>query len=287
MRHLQYTAKSHHLQWNMKQLSKICHQLYRDYCPDSLKHRHNVSLSKVSDESLLVLLLLQAELGIKSQRHFHRICQLFPCGRLLERSRFNRRSRQLIWLLQLIRQAMNDQAPSNNMVIMDSFPLPLCQSVRNHRASIFEGVADIGYNASKHLWFYGFKVHMLVTLSGYILNYIVTSASVHDIKAVEDLLEGCQQSVILADLGYLSQALKDRLKQRGYHLWTPLRQNMGSASQHNNGRLLAMRRTIETCFSELCALFDMEHTFARGVAGLQLRIEQILLAYNLSYFEFN
>ena len=48
-----------------------------------------------------------------------------------------------------------------------------------------------------------------------------------------------------------------------------------------------MRRTIETRFSELCALFDMEYTFARGVAGLQLRIEQILLAYNLSYFEFN
>lgn len=287
MSHLQYTAKSHHLQWNMKQLSKICHQLYRDYYPDSLKHRRNVSLSKVSDESLLVLLLLQAELRIKSQHHFHRICQLFPCGQMLERSRFNRRSRQLIWLLQLIRQAMNDQAPSNNMVIMDSFPLPLCQSVRNHRASIFEGVADIGYNASKHLWFYGFKVHMLVTLSGYILNYIVTSAAVHDIKAVEDLLEGCQQSVILADLGYLSQALKDRLKQRGYHLWTPLRQNMEGASQHNNWRLLAMRRTIETRFSELCALFDMEHTFARGVAGLQLRIEQILLAYHLSYFEFN
>ena len=206
---------------------------------------------------------------------------------MLERSRFNRRSRQLIWLLQLIRQAMNDQISSDTIAIVDSSPLPLCQSVRNHRASIFEGVADIGYNASKHLWFYGFKVHMLVTLSGYILNYIVTSAAVHDIKAVEDLLEGCQQSVILADLGYLSQALKDRLKQRGYHLWTPLRQNMEGASQHNNWRLLAMRRTIETRFSELCALFDMEHTFARGVAGLQLRIEQILLAYNLSYFEFN
>ena len=48
-----------------------------------------------------------------------------------------------------------------------------------------------------------------------------------------------------------------------------------------------MRRTIETRFSELCALFDMEHTFARGVAGLQLGIEQILLAYHLSFFEFN
>ena len=117
----------------MKPLSKICHQLYRDYCPDSLKHRRNVSLSKVSDESLLVLLLLQAELGIKSQRHFHRICQLFPCGRMLERSRFNRRSRQLIWLLQL---AMNDQIFPNTIAIVDSFPIPLCQPVRNYRASI-------------------------------------------------------------------------------------------------------------------------------------------------------
>lgn len=287
MSHLQYTAKSHHIQWNMQQLSKICHQFYRDYCPDSLKHRHNVSLSKVSDKSLLVLLLLQAELGIKSQRHFYRICRFFSCGRLLERSRFNRRSKQLIWLVQLIRQAMNRQLSPDTIVIMDSFPLPLCHPVRNHRARIFEGVADIGYNASKQSWFYGFKVHMLVTLSGYILNYVVTPASVHDIKVVDDLLEGCQQSVILADLGYLSLELKKNLEQRGYRLWTPLRQNMESADKHNNWRLLAMRRTVETRFSELCALFDIEQTFARGLTGLQLRIEQILLTYNLSYFEMN
>ncbi len=155
MSHLQYTAKSHHLQWNMKQLSKICSKLYHDYCPQSFKHRRNVNLSKVSDESLLVLLLLQAELGIKSQRHFYRICHLFPCGRLLERSRFNRRSRQLIWLVQVIRQALNTQISPDTIVIIDNFPLPLCQPVRNYRTRIFKGLADIGYNASKHLWFYG------------------------------------------------------------------------------------------------------------------------------------
>ena len=287
MSHLQYTAKSHHLQWNMKQLSKICHQLYHVYCPNSFKHRRNVSLSKVSDESLLVLLLLQAELGIKSQRHFYRICQLFPCGRLLERSRFNRRTRQLIWLIQVIRQAMNTQLSPDTIVIIDSFPLPLCQPVRNHRTRIFKGLADIGYNASKNLWFYGFKVHMLVTLSGYILNYAVTPASVHDIRAVNDLLENCRQPYILADLGYLSYELREHLEQKGYHLWTPLRQNMAGAKQHNHWKLMAMRRTIETRFSELCALFDIEHTLTRGLTGLQLRIEQIILAYNLRYFEIN
>lgn len=158
MSHLHYTAKSHHLQWSLQQLSQICHHFYQNYCPDSFKHRRNVGLVKVSDTSLLVLLLLQAELGITSQRHFYKICRLFPCGRLLERSRFNRRSRQLIGLVQLIRKAMNEMINPADIVIIDSFPLPLCHPIRHHRASVFKGLADIGYHASKHLWFYGLYV---------------------------------------------------------------------------------------------------------------------------------
>lgn len=265
MSHLQYTAKSHRLQWHLRQLAQICHHFYQNYCPDSFKHRRNVELSKVSDESLLVLLLLQAELGMASQRHFYNICHLFPCGQLLKRSRFNRRSRQLIGLLQFIRQDMIKMISPNEIAIVDSFPLPLCQAVRNHRVSIFKGLADIGYNASKHLWFYGFKVHMLVTLSGYILNYVVTPASVHDVKAVHELLETYKQSVILGDSGYLSDELKQSLELEGYHLWTPFRQNMIGAKEHNNWRMMAMRRTIETRFSELCRLFDVEVTLARGL----------------------
>lgn len=108
---------------------------------------------------------------------------------------------------------------------------------------------------------------MLVTLSGFILNYVVTPAAVHDIKVVDELLEDCSQSVVLADLGYLSQELKDRLEQKGYHLWTPLSQNMVGAEQHNHWQLLVMRRTIETRFSELCALFRIEHTLTRSIKG--------------------
>ncbi|HEM5232592.1 TPA: IS982 family transposase, partial [Streptococcus suis] len=284
MNHLLYTAKSHHLQWNVRQLSQICHHFYHNYCPDSFKYRRNVGLVKVSDKSILVLLLLQAELGMTSQRHFYSICHLFPCGQLLERSRFNRRSKQLIWLVQLIRKAMREMLPSDKLAIIDRFPLPLCQPVRNHRVTIFKGLADIGYNTSKHLWFYGFKVHLLVTLSGYILNYVVTPASVHDIKVVYELLEGCKQSVTLGDLGYLSSELKKDLEQEGYPLWTPFRKNMTGPEEHNNWKVMAMRRTIETRFSELCRLFDIEHTLARSLAGLQLRIEQIILAHNLRYF---
>lgn len=284
MSHLQYTAKSHHLQWNIKQLLKICSKLYHGYCPQSLKYRHNVSLSKVSDKSLLVLLLLQVlrhnAISIVSVNYF----LVVDCWKEVALTDV---LRQLIWLVQLVRQAMNKQISPDTIVIMDSFPLELCQSVRNHKVSIFNELADIGYNASKHLWFYGFKVHMVVALSGYILNDVVPPALVHDIKVVDDLLEGCQQSVILADLGYLSYELKEKLAQKGYHLWTPLRQNMAGANQHNNWKRLAMRRTIETRFSELCTLFDIGQTVARGRTGLQLRLEQFILTYNLSFFEFN
>jgi len=99
-----------------------------------------------------------------------------------------------------------------------------------------------------------------VTLSGYILNSVVTPAPVHDIKVVYELLEGCKQSAILGDLGYLSSEHKKDLEQQGYHLWTPFRKNMTETE---------------------------EHTLARSLAGLQLRIEQIILAHNLRYFEMN
>lgn len=121
---------------------------------------------------------------------------------------------------------------------------------------------------------------MLVTLSGYILNYVVTLASVHDIKVVYKLLEGCKQSVILGDLGYLSSELKKNLEQQGYHLWTPFRKNMTGAEEQNDWKMMTRRRTIETRFSELCRFFDIEHTLAKGLAGLQLRMEQIVLAHN-------
>lgn len=91
----------------------------------------------------------------------------------------------------------------------------------------------------------------------------------------------------MGDLGYLSSELKKNLEQQGSHLWTPFRQNMIGIENHNNRQVMAMRRTIETHFSELCRLFDIEHTLARGLAGLQLRIEQIILAHNLRYFQMN
>ena len=87
--------------------------------------------------------------------------------------------------------------------------------LRNFKSRIFRDVqADISFNSTKQMWFYGFKVHMLVSLSGYVVNYLVTPAPTHDSKACEELLEDTNFTIILADLGYISQSLKQRLAQK-------------------------------------------------------------------------
>ncbi|WP_172995829.1 IS982 family transposase, partial [Lactobacillus helveticus] len=130
------------------------------------------------------LLIWQAKTGIESQKR--RFCECFNC---LSHSRFNRRSRQLLQLIYQIRQEMNKKVDLNGQfLIIDSFPVPVCQPIRNYRAKIFRGYANIGYKATKKIYFYGFKVHAIVSDDGYILDYVVTKASVHDARETVELI---------------------------------------------------------------------------------------------------
>ncbi|EQC84111.1 hypothetical protein LLT7_03035 [Lactococcus cremoris subsp. cremoris TIFN7] len=53
--------------------------------------------------------------------------------------------------------------------IIDSFPIPLCQPIRNFRSKGLGDYANVGYNATKGQYFYGCKCHALVSESGYVV----------------------------------------------------------------------------------------------------------------------
>ena len=92
-------------------------------------------------------------------------------------------------------------------------------------------MADIGYKATKKVYYYGFKVHAIVS-----------------------------------DDGYLGKDLAFKLKQMGYKLWTPYRKNMQGAKEHNDHQLMAIRRTIESDFS-LLSYYNAENNRARNLTG--------------------
>ena len=56
----------------------------------------------------------------------------------------------LLPLIYLIQHGLNEEVDlSGDILIIDSFPVPVCQPIRNRRAKIFRGYADIGYKATK------------------------------------------------------------------------------------------------------------------------------------------
>ena len=279
MNYLKLNRFSHHLQVSFARLNVICRSLYKLCAPDELKYRKNIDQVKLSDSSILAMLIWQTEIGIESQRRF---CKFFVG---LSHSRFNRQARMLLPLMRRICQAWNQEVKTaGEFLIIDSFPVPVCQPIRNYRVKIFRGIADIGYKATKKIYYYGFKVHALVSDDGYLLDYAVTKASVHDAKETTELMINAHpiNHYLLGDEGYLGKDLAAELKGMGYVLWTPYRRNMECAKKHNDHQLMAIRRTIESDFS-LLSYYNAENNRARSLAGFQQRLEIAILAYNMAY----
>ena len=172
---------------------------------------------------------------------------------------------------------------SNNpkYTIIDSLPLPLCQPIRNKRCKVLTDYADIGYNATKKQYYYGLKGSFEVGSDGHIWAYTLSKASKHDIKMVEDLLRQYRCQYILADQGYLSNELKKKLEKEGIWFWTPSRKNMKEKKQENSKFLKKKRKYIETVFSKLVNLFDIERIRVQSILGFRLRLEQCLLVYTI------
>ena len=137
---------------------------------------------------------------------------------------------------------------------------------------------------TKKTFYYGFKVHAIVSDDGYLLDYAITKASVNDARETIELLVNAQPKnrYLLGDEGYVGKDLHHQLKKMGYILWTPYRKNMKNAKKHNNHYLMALRRTIESDFS-LLTYYNAENNRARSLTGFQERLEVAILAYNMAY----
>ena len=128
---------------------------------------------------------------------------------------------------------------------------------------------------------YGLKGSFEAGSDGHIWAYTLSKASKHDIKMVEDLLRQYRCQYILADQGYLSNELKKKLEKEGIWFWTPSRKNMKEKKQENSKFLKKKRKYIETVFSKLVNLFDIERIRVQSILGFRLRLEQCLLVYTI------
>ena len=167
--------------------------------------------------------------------------------------------------------------------MIDSFPLPVCKFGRARYCRSFRADgANYGKCPSKKETYFGFKVHALITLEGYITAFEVTPASVDDREGLRDLTEKRCGLVILGDKGYTGEALFDDMRRKGICLMSLKPSNYKNNWPTEIRKLIfRFRRRVETVFSQLSEQLNAERVLAKSFRGLCTRLQNKILGHNL------
>ncbi len=245
-----------------------------------------------SDSELITMAVVGAcrgwdqETELVSQWHERR--DLFP--QVPERSRFNRRLRNLMPTINLIRQAVLtilDVAQDRHCAI-DSVPVPVVQFHLAPTASREWAAhgATFGKVVTKKQTLFGYKLHLLVTLKGVILDFILAPAHAADLTLGAELLHEHTDLVVLGDKGYISQPLATELAQqnRVQVLTIPRRTQKHQLPRAVTQLLNAQRQIIETVHDQLTEQFHVDTNHAHSFWGLCTRLYTKLTAHTVSIY---
>jgi transposase len=220
--------------------------------------------------------------------HWHERRDLFP--EVPERSRFNRRLRNLMPALNLIRHLVIQllDVAQDRQCAIDSVPVPVVQFHLAPTASRQWAVhgATFGKVVTKKQTIFGYKLHLLVTLHGVIIDFVLAPAHAADLTLGEELLRAHTDLVVLGDKGYISQPLATSLAQDNrLQLLTIPRRNEKRHLPAAIARLFnAQRQIIETVHDQLTEQFHIATNHAHSFWGLCTRLYTKLTAHTLSVY---
>ncbi|MEM9992094.1 MAG: IS982 family transposase [Bacteroidota bacterium] len=216
---------------------------------------------------------------------------LFPD--LISRSRYHRRSKDLMQITNSIRRLLLEVLGTNQVKwhLMDSMPVPVCvyaRAGRNDRFSMdFQLDEDLlyGYCASKQESVYGFKLHLMVTHQGIPVEYVLAPARHHDVAVAPELVESYRTNISIGtDKGYVG--LHKRLQRpQDVHLVVKPRDNQKSwLSKEEKAFLYKYRSVVETTNSLLTEQFNIQRTRAISARGLMSRVTAKITSLTLAIF---
>lgn len=266
----------------------IIDDLYHQFVPTSVSQRRNVDTAKMSDSEIITLSICGELAGIDSENAWYSFVKrnyrhLFP--RLCSRTRFNRTRGALLQVTELLRQKLTHSfpIPTSRYFVIDSFPLPVCKFGRARYCRSFRvDGANYGKCPSKKETYFGFKVHALITIEGYITAFEITPASVDDREGLRDFAENHLCLTVLGDKGYTGEQLWEDMQEKGICLMSL------KPSNHKNNWpkevrqvIFRFRRRVETVFSQLSEQLNAEKVLAKSFRGLCTRLQNKILGHNL------
>ncbi len=168
--------------------------------------------------------------------------------------------------------------------LLDSFPVAICDNYRIRHCRIVHDEAFRGKIASKHRYFYGVKVHLVVTEGGLPVEMALLPGSASDVHGLQMLpLDLPAGSELYVDAGFTSYWIEDALRELdGIDLQVCYQRTAQRRERPEiESRKKLLRRPIESAFSAITALFG-HHIHATTFQGFRLKLCLFLLAFTLN-----
>ena len=192
-------------------INRRVRKFYYSTEPACCQRLSNNSKPKFTDVQATVIYLYGITLGFRTKRsvynfakeHLKKYCEHLPTYK-----QFCERINKLAPVFeQLCNAELKVKPKTSKTHIVDSAPIVVAKGSRSSRAKTAFELADKGYCASKKIWYYGVKIHILAEERLHSLpiprKILVTKASEHDLNAAKTMLKDAENIEVLADKAYI------------------------------------------------------------------------------------
>ena len=260
-------------------------------CDDLLKaagHRDDPQCRVTAAEVCTIAITAAREFGGNFEKARVFLSEHGYIPEMISKSRLNRRIHKLSSILLEIHKMLAEVWKNTNtsgVYLIDSFPVPVCQNIRISRCNIYTEEEFRGYNASKRLYFYGLKVHLITTVDGQPVEVLLTPGNVSDTNMLKlfpfNLPEG---SIVYGDKAFTNYEIEDLLRECDGITLQPIRKKNHKRQFDACTEFLqkTYRKAIEIANSMITGMFP-KTIHAVTAAGFELKVFLFVLAHSFQF----
>lgn len=260
-------------------------------CDDYLKsihHREDVQRRMSDSEVMTIGIVAALEFRGNFAAALRMLSEHKYVGYGLSRGRFSRRLHAIKAHLLVLFAHLAELWKGLNreqVYALDTFPVAVCDNWRIRRCRLYQGEQFRGRITSKKRYYYGLKVHLMVTRNGAPVEFFLTPAAVGDITGLYDFdFDLPAGALVVADRAYNHYEMEDLLADAGITLMPARKRNCHRPLSPAWTYLQQLyRKSVETTGSLLERLLP-KSIHATSQAGFELKLVLFLLALSFNLF---
>lgn len=257
----------------------------------------------LSDSEVVTMEIIAEFLGMDTEKgiylYFKRhYSHYFPKLREVHRTTFTRQAANL-WVMKerlwqhllesellLLGGGDGGREEEEPLLVIDSFPIPVCKKSRSYGCKTMREIARRGRDTNLGK-FLGMRAHVVIAWPGVIVRANVCGANVHDLHLAERLLEGMGRGWVLADRNYWSPRVAEQLRDHEGGPALVARFKQKNETEKERGLvwprwLSAKRQKIETIFSQLVERYKMKEVRTRDTWHFSSRFIRKVLSHTMA-----